>query len=71
MKGTVELRDKVEKSAMAARTKMTKLRELREANDEQTKKLEIHHMTALLSDYQLRLKRLGAQLGEGESDGEQ
>lgn len=71
MKGTLELRDKVEKSAMAARTKMTKLRELREANDEQTKKLEIHHMTALLSDYQLRLKRLGAQLGEGESDGEQ
>lgn len=71
MKGTLELRDKVEKSAMAARTKMTKLRELREANEEQTKKLEIHHMTALLSDYQLRLKRLGAQLGEGESDGEQ
>jgi hypothetical protein len=71
MKGTVELREKVEKSAMAARTKMTKLRELKEANEEQTKKLEIHHMTALLSDYQLRLKRLGAQLGEGESDGEQ
>lgn len=70
MIGTIELRDKVEKSQMANRTKMTKLRELREANEGQTQMLEIHHRTSLLSDYQLRLKRLGAQL-EGDSDGEQ
>ena len=35
MKGTIELRDKVEKSALATRTKMTNLRDLREAIDAQ------------------------------------
>jgi len=71
MKGTIELRDKVEKSAMAQRTKMTKLRELREANDAQVDKLDVQHKAALVADYNLRLKRLGASLNEGEQDGEQ
>lgn len=70
-KGTIELRDKVEKSAMAQRTKMTKLRELREANDAQVDKLDVQHKAALVADYNLRLKRLGASLNEGEQDGEQ
>lgn len=70
MKGTIELRDKVEKSAMAARTKMTKLRELREANDAQIDKIDVQHKANLVADYNLRLKRLGAQL-EGDSNGEQ
>jgi hypothetical protein len=71
MKGMLELRDKVEKSAMAQRTKMTKLRELREANDAQLDKLDVQHKAALVADYNLRLKRLGASLSEGETDGEQ
>ena len=71
MKGTIELRDKVEKSAMAQRTKMTKLRELREANEAQFDKLDVQHKAALVADYNLRLKRLGASLNEGETDGEQ
>jgi len=70
MKGTIELREKVEKSAMAARTKMTKLRELREANDAQIDKIDVQHKANLVADYNLRLKRLGAQL-EGDSNGEQ
>ena len=71
MKGTIELRDKVEKSAMAARTKMTKLRELREANDAQIDKIDVQHKANLVADYNLRLKRLGASLTEGDSNGEQ
>lgn len=71
MKGTLELREKVEKSAMAQRTKMTKLRELREANEAQFDKLDVQHKAALVADYNLRLKRLGATLNEGEQDGEQ
>lgn len=71
MKGTLELREKVEKSAMAQRTKMTKLRELREANEAQFEKLDVQHKAALVADYNLRLKRLGASLNEGEQDGEQ
>lgn len=70
MKGTIELRDKVEKSAMAARTKMTKLRELREANDAQLDKIDVQHKANLVADYNLRLKRLGASL-EGDGNGEQ
>lgn len=70
MKGTLELRDKVEKSAMAARTKMTKLRELREANDPQLDKIDVQHKANLVADYNLRLKRLGASL-EGDANGEQ
>lgn len=70
MKGTLELRDKVEKSAMASRTKMTKLRELREANDPQLDKIDVQHKAALVADYNLRLKRLGASL-EGDTDGQQ
>lgn len=65
--GTIELRDKVEKSALANRTKMTKLRELREANDDQISKIKPEHKAKLLGDYQLRRKRLGAQL-EGDAD---
>lgn len=71
MKGTLELRDKVEKSAMATRTKMTKLRELREANDAQLDKIDVQHKANLVADYNLRLKRLGATLNEGEADGQQ
>jgi hypothetical protein len=70
-KGTIELRDKVEKSALATRTKMTKLRELREANDGQIEKIELVNKANLIADYSIRLKRLGATLTEGESDGEQ
>lgn len=66
--GTIELRDKVEKSALANRTKMTKLRELREANDDQISKINPEHKAKLLGDYQLRLKRLGAQLEEKEDE---
>ena len=62
--GTIELREKVEKSSLANRTKMTKLRELREANEEQVNKINPEHKAKLLGDYQLRLKRLGAQLEE-------
>jgi hypothetical protein len=62
--GTIELREKVEKSALATRTKMTKLRELKEANDDQVNKINPEHKAKLLGDYQLRLKRLGAQLEE-------
>lgn len=71
MNATLELRDKVEKSAMAARTKMTKLRELREANDAQIDKIDVQHKANLVADYNLRLKRLGASLNEGEQNGEQ
>lgn len=66
--GTIELRDKVEKSALANRTKMTKLRELREANDDQISKINPEHKAKLLGDYQLRRKRLGAQLEEKEDE---
>jgi len=66
--GTIELRDKVEKSSLANRTKMTKLRELREANDDQINKIKPEHKAQLLGDYQLRLKRLGAQLEEKEDE---
>jgi hypothetical protein len=62
--GTIELRKKVEESSLANRTKMTKLRELREANEEQVNKINPEHKAKLLGDYQLRLKRLGAQLEE-------
>ena len=65
--GTIELREKVEKSALATRTKMTKLRELKEANEDQVNKINPEHKAKLLGDYQLRLKRLGAQL-EDNSD---
>jgi hypothetical protein len=76
MKGTIELRDKVEKSVMATRTKMTKLRELREANDAQIDKIDVQHKANLVADYNLRLKRLGATLNEeptaeGAEDGKQ
>jgi hypothetical protein len=76
MKGTIELRDKVEKSALATRTKMTKLRELREANDAQIDKIDVQHKANLVADYNLRLKRLGATLNEeptseGAHDGKQ
>jgi hypothetical protein len=67
--GSIELRDKVEKSSLATRTKMTKLRELKDANEEQVNKLNPEHKAKLLGDYQLRLKRLGAQLEE-KDDGD-
>jgi hypothetical protein len=66
--GTIELREKVEKSALATRTKMTKLRELKEANEDQINKINPEHKAKLLGDYQLRLKRLGAQLEEKEDE---
>lgn len=66
--GTIELRDKVEKSTLATRTKMTKLRELKEANEDQVNKINPEHKAKLLGDYQLRLKRLGAQLEEKEDE---
>lgn len=79
MNATLELRDKVEKSTLAARTKMTKLRELREANDAQIDKIDVQHKAALVADYNLRLKRLGASMNdepqqpaaEGAEDGKQ
>jgi len=77
MNATLELRDKVEKSTQAARTKMTKLRELREANDAQIDKIDVQHKANLVADYNLRLKRLGASLNEeqppaeGAEDGKQ
>jgi hypothetical protein len=79
MNATLELRDKVEKSTLAARTKMTKLRELREANDAQIDKIGVLHKAALVADYNLRLKRLGASMNdepqqpaaEGAEDGKQ
>jgi hypothetical protein len=76
MNATLELRDKVEKSALATRTKMTKLRELREANDAQIDKIDVQHKANLVADYNLRLKRLGATLNEepaakGAEDGKQ
>ena len=64
--GSIELREKVEKSSLATRTKMTKLRELKEANEDQVNKLNPEHKAKLVGDYQLRLKRLGAQLEEKE-----
>lgn len=68
--GSIELRDKVEKSSLATRTKMTKLRELKEANEDQVNKLNPEHKAKLVGDYQLRLKRLGAQLEEkDDADG--
>ena len=66
--GTIELREKVEKSTLATRTKMTKLRELKEANEDQVNKINPEHKAKLLGDYQLRLKRLGAQLEEKEDE---
>lgn len=70
VKGTIELREKVEHSTLAARTKMTKLRELKEANEDQVNKINPEQKASLLGDYQLRLKRLGAQL-EGDDNGQQ
>jgi hypothetical protein len=67
--GSIELRDKVEKSSLATRTKMTKLRELKDANEEQVNKLNPEHKARLLGDYELRRKRLGAQLEE-KDDGD-
>jgi hypothetical protein len=66
--GTIELREKVEKSTLATRTKMTKLRELKEANEDQVNKINPEHKAKLVGDYQLRLKRLGAQLEEKEDE---
>jgi len=70
VKGTIELREKVEQSTLATRTKMTKLRELKEANEDQVNKINPEQKASLLGDYQLRLKRLGAQL-EGDDNGQQ
>jgi hypothetical protein len=62
----IKLRDKVEDSSLATRNKMTKLREIREVNEDQVNKLNPEHKATLVGDYQLRLKRLGAQLEEKE-----
>jgi len=62
----IELRKKVEESTLATRTKMTKLRELKDANEEQVNKLNPEHKARLLGDYELRRKRLGAQLEESD-----
>ena len=64
----IKLRDKVEDSSLATRNKMTKLREIREVNEDQVNKLNPEHKAKLVGDYQLRLKRLGAQLEEKEDD---
>ena len=62
----IKLRDKVEDAPLATRAKMTKLREIKEANEAQVNKLNPEHKAKLLGDYELRRKRLGAQLGEKE-----
>lgn len=64
MDGMIEVREKVEKSKLETRTKMTKLRELKEANESVVDKIEVTDKARLLADYQARLKRLGAQLPE-------
>ena len=67
-KSYMKLRDKVEDAPLATRAKMTKLREIKEANEAQVNKLNPEHKAQLLGDYQLRLKRLGAQLEEKEDE---
>ena len=47
---------------------MTKLREIKEANEDQVNKINPEHKAKLLGDYQLRLKRLGAQLEEKDDE---
>lgn len=64
----MKLRDKVEDATLATREKMTKLREIKEANEDQVNKINPEHKAKLLGDYQLRLKRLGAQLEEKEDE---
>jgi hypothetical protein len=64
----IKLRNKVEDAPLATRAKMTKLREIKEANEAQVNKLNPEHKAQLLGDYELRRKRLGAQLGEKEDD---
>jgi hypothetical protein len=43
------------------RDKMTKLREIKEANEAVLDKLDVAVKAKLTSDYQLRIRRLGAQ----------
>ena len=56
MMATVETAGKSE-----ARERMTKLRELRESNEARLEKLEVSVKAKIVADYNLRLKRLGAQ----------
>jgi hypothetical protein len=56
MMATVETAGKSE-----PRERMTKLRELREANEARLEKLEVSVKAKIVADYNLRLKRLGAQ----------
>jgi len=56
MMATVETAGKSE-----PRERMTKLRELREANEARLEKLEVLVKAKIVADYNLRLKRLGAQ----------
>lgn len=63
----IKMRDAIEKSdKMSARLKMTKLRELKEANESQIDKLDTAVRAKLVSDYGLRLKRLGSQIEPGD-----
>ena len=64
----IKLRNKVEDAPLATRAKMTKLREIKEANEDQVNKINPEHKAKLLGDYQLRLKRLGAQLEEKDDE---
>ena len=53
---------KIEGSAkIDVRERMTKLRELREANEQRLEKMDVSVKAKLVADYNLRLKRLGAQ----------
>lgn len=53
-------------SKYPAREKMTKLKELREANEDTWQIIDATIRSKLLSDYQLRLRRMGASLEDGE-----
>ena len=53
---------KIEGSAkIDVRERMTKLRELREANEQRLERMDVSVKAKLVADYNLRLKRLGAQ----------
>ena len=57
-----DMMGKIENSAkLEVRDRMTKLRELREANDSRLEKLDVAIKAKIVADYNLRLKRLGAQ----------
>ena len=70
VKGVIAIMEKIEQNGkLASRDKMTKLRELKEANATVLEAIETPLSVDFNTDYQLRLRRLGAKAGEENESG--